>query len=236
MIEFNFLEGEVLLFDKPLGWTSFDVVNKVRGMIKYHAKIKKIKVGHAGTLDPLATGLLVICTGKKTKTINEIQAEHKEYTGVITLGGTTPSYDLETEVDTQFPTDHITEETIYACAKTFVGQSEQKVPSYSAKWVNGQRAYKKARRGEAVDTGTKSIEILSFEVEKIEMPNVYFRISCSKGTYIRSIADDFGQNLNSGSHLSKLCRTAINKLKLADAISVEAFDTLLDEKFKEQKV
>ncbi|MFZ4263705.1 tRNA pseudouridine(55) synthase TruB [Sphingobacterium sp. HJSM2_6] len=201
--DFSFAEGEVLLVDKPLTWTSFDVVGKIRNSIKP----QKVKVGHAGTLDPLATGLLVICTGKMTKQIDGFQAEDKEYTGTITLGGTTPSYDLETEVDQSFDISHITEEDIRQTAIAFLGEQDQFPPAHSAIKINGERVYEKARRGEEVELKARKVNIMTFEVEKIQMPLVYFRIKCSKGTYIRSLAHDFGQKLGIGSHLSSLRRT-----------------------------
>src|SRR5690606_2221103 len=200
---FSFAEGEILLVDKPLTWTSFDVVGKLRNTMKP----LKLKVGHAGTLDPLATGLLIICTGKLTKKIDTCQAEDKEYTGVITLGATTPSYDLETEIDQTFDISAITEEEILAVAKSFEGEQEQLPPAHSAVKIKGERVYEKARRGEDVELKPRKIIISSFVIEKIEMPNVHFRIKCSKGTYIRSIAHDFGKALNNGAHLSSLRRT-----------------------------
>ena len=200
---FDFAGGEVLLVDKPLEWTSFDVVGKLRNCMKP----EKIKVGHAGTLDPLATGLLIICTGKFTKRIDSFQAEDKEYTGIITLGSTTPSFDLETEVDQTFPYEHITESDLQAATAQFIGELEQYPPAHSAIKINGERVYEKARRGEDVELKPRRIRIDSFEIEKIDLPNVHFKISCSKGTYIRSIAHDFGKALGIGAHLSKLRRT-----------------------------
>lgn len=215
--EFNFAEGEMLLIDKPLTWTSFDVVGKVRNSLKP----LKLKVGHAGTLDPLATGLLIVCTGKLTKKIDSYQAEDKEYTGTITLGGTTPSYDLETEIDELFPIDHITEQMIFDAAKTFEGDIQQFPPAHSAIKINGERVYEKARRGEDVEIKSRQVRINSFEIEKIELPNVYFRISCSKGTYIRSLAYDFGKVLQSGSHLSSLRRTKSGDYRVENAWNLE---------------
>lgn len=215
--KFNFAEGEMLLIDKPLTWTSFDVVGKVRNSIKP----LKLKVGHAGTLDPLATGLLIVCTGKLTKKIDSYQAEDKEYTGSITLGATTPSYDLETEIDETFPIDHITEEMILEAAKSFEGDIEQFPPAHSAIKINGERVYEKARRGEEVEIKSRQVRINSFLIEKIELPDVYFRISCSKGTYIRSLAYDFGKVLQSGSHLSSLRRTKSGDYKVENAWNLE---------------
>ena len=228
---FNFKEGEVLLFDKPLGVTSFSVVNRVRGIIKRKLKVKNIKVGHAGTLDPLATGLLVICTGKATKTIVNIQDAEKEYTGTITLGATTPSYDLETEVNATFPTDHVTDELILKTALSFKGEYDQMPPIFSAKQVDGKRAYDMARKGEEVKLNTKRITIRSFEVSAInrneENIEVEFMVSCSKGTYIRSLAFDFGKELNSGGYLSSLRRTRIGSRMVEDAINADQFQFLL---------
>lgn len=217
----NFQEGEILLVDKPLTWTSFNVVNKVRYEIKKHLKIKKIKVGHAGTLDPLATGLLVICTGKKTKTINDFLIDDKEYTGVITLGGTTPSFDLETEIEQTFDTSSITEKAIYDTAKSFLGEQYQTPPIFSAKKINGEKAYDKARRGEEVEMKKSLVNIYDFDIEKIDGNDIHFRIKCSKGTYIRSIAYDFGAKLNNGAHLTKLVRTKSGKFDLKDAFKLD---------------
>lgn len=210
---FQFEEGELLLIDKPITWTSFDVVGKIRNSLR----IKKIKVGHAGTLDPLATGLLIVCTGKLTKKVDEYMAEDKEYTGSITLGATRPSYDMETEVDAQFPTEHISEQMIQDAAASFLGEIEQVSPAYSAINIDGERAYHKARRGEEVKMKARKVRIEAFEITAIEMPIVHFRIACSKGTYIRSIAHDFGKKLNSGGHLSALRRTRSGNFNVADA-------------------
>ncbi len=216
-MSFDFQNGELLLVDKPLTWTSFDVVGKIRNA----TRIKKIKVGHAGTLDPLATGLLIVCTGKLTKKVDEFLAEEKEYTGTITLGATTPSYDLETEVNHTFPTNHITNEMLLEVAKTFEGEIEQVSPIYSALRIDGERAYHKARRGEEVKMKSRKVTIEAFEITKIEMPIVTFRIVCSKGTYIRSIAHDFGKKLNSGGYLSSLRRTRSGAFKIEDAWNLE---------------
>lgn len=214
---FAFAEGELLLVDKPVSWTSFDVVGKLRNTMKP----LKLKVGHAGTLDPLATGLLIVCTGKLTKQIDSFQAEDKEYTGVITLGATTPSYDLETEIDQTFDISYITEDHILATAKSFEGEIEQYPPAHSALKINGERVYEKARRGEEVELKARKVTINSFDIEKIEMPNVYFRIKCSKGTYIRSIAHDFGKALNNGSYLSTLRRTMSGDFHVDHAWNLE---------------
>lgn len=201
--DLNFAEGAVLLIDKPVTWTSFDVVGKLRNSLKP----LKIKVGHAGTLDPLATGLLIVCTGKMTKKIDGFQAEDKEYTGTITLGATTPSYDLETEIDQTFDITSITEEQIHQTALNFIGEQDQFPPAHSAIKIGGERVYEKARRGEDVELKARRINITDFKIEKIELPVVHFRIQCSKGTYIRSIAHDFGKALGNGAHLSSLRRT-----------------------------
>ncbi len=224
----NLPEGTVLLIDKPYEWTSFDVVNKVR----YAAGGRKIKVGHAGTLDPLATGLLIVCVGKKTKTIDSIQAQTKEYTGTFTLGATTPSYDLETEITEGLPTKHITEKDTIKIAQSFLGEHEQTPPIFSAIKVNGRRAYKKARKGEKVELKTRTVFIDEFEITKIKMPEVHFRIKCSKGTYIRSIANDFGLLLDSGAYLSSLRRTKIGDYSIENAAELLE----LVEKIKEDKL
>ncbi|MAD97743.1 MAG: tRNA pseudouridine(55) synthase TruB [Flavobacteriaceae bacterium] len=223
MTKEEFLEGKVLLIDKPLEWTSFQAVNKIRWHIKKQFGLKKIKVGHAGTLDPLATGLLIICTGKKTKSINEYQAQEKEYTGSIYLGATTPSYDLETEVNQIFETSHITSELIYETTIKFVGEIDQKPPIYSAIKKDGKRLYDIARKGETTEIKSRKVNITSFEITKIEMPLVEFRVSCSKGTYIRSLANDFGEALNSGAYLASLRRTKIGDFSVTDGLSIDDF-------------
>jgi len=219
----DFLNGKVLIIDKPLNWTSFQVVNKIRWAIRQKFNLKKIKVGHAGTLDPLATGLLILCTGKMTKKINEFQAENKEYTGTITLGATTPSFDLETEIDQSFPTGHITEELVINATASFKGLIQQKPPIYSALKKDGVRLYELARKGEQTEIKSREVHILDFEITKFELPQVNFRIVCSKGTYIRSIANDFGKELQSGGHLSSLRRTKSGTFDLSTAISPESF-------------
>lgn len=223
----EFKEGQILLFDKPLGWTSFQVVNKVRWLIRKSCNIKKIKVGHAGTLDPLATGLLIICTGKFTKRIEEFQGQEKEYTGTITLGSTTPSYDLETEADQTFEVDHISEENIHEATKEFLGEISQFPPVFSALKKDGKRLYEYARNGEEVEIPSRKITISGFEITNIDMPKVDFRVTCSKGTYIRSLAHDFGKALNSGAHLSALQRTKIGTFNVADSMDIESFEKLL---------
>jgi tRNA pseudouridine55 synthase len=218
---YDFKSGEVLLVHKPLKWTSFDVVNKLRYNIKHRLGVKKIKVGHAGTLDPLADGLLIICTGKQTKSIESFMGLVKVYSGTITLGGTTASYDLESEIDQTFPTDHITEDAIIKAAKEMIGEQDQYPPIFSAKKVNGQKAYDLARKGKEVKLQPKRIQINSFDIVSIKDNIVEFNISCSKGTYIRSIAHDFGKNLNSGGYLSSLRREKIGDFELDNAHTVE---------------
>lgn len=213
----DFLNGQLLLIDKPLGWSSFQAVNKLKWVIRKKFDLKKIKIGHAGTLDPLATGLLLICTGKFTKTINELQGQVKEYTGTITLGGTTPSYDLETEIDATFPTEHISKENILEATEKFTGNIEQVPPIFSALKKDGKRLYEYARDGIEVDIKKRSITISEFAITKIDMPIINFRVVCSKGTYIRSLAHDFGKALNSGAHLSALRRTKIGDYHVNNA-------------------
>lgn len=219
----DFQEGKVLLIDKPLDWTSFQVVNKLRWEIRRAHKIKKIKVGHAGTLDPLATGLLVICTGKMTKNIDSFQAQIKEYTGTFVLGGTTPSYDLETEIDQTYPTEHLTDELIRNAPAQFIGEISQFPPVFSALKKDGKRLYEYARAGEEVDIPSRQVHISEFEITRIDNLEVDFRVVCSKGTYIRSLANDFGKALNSGAHLSALRRTKIGDFDVENAVSIENF-------------
>lgn len=224
----EFKEGQVLLIDKPLEWTSFQVVNKLRWKIRKTFDIKKIKVGHAGTLDPLATGLLVICTGKMTKQIDTFQAQIKEYTGTIVLGSSTPSFDLETEIDQHYPTEHITETLIHETTKQFIGEIEQFPPVFSAIKKDGKRLYEFAREGKEVVIKSRKITIEEFEITKINGLEVEFRVVCSKGTYIRSLANDFGKAMNSGSHLSVLRRTKIGDFDVDNAMSVDGFIDVLD--------
>ena len=219
-----FIAGKVILIDKPLGWTSFQVVNKIRWLIRQTYDIKKIKVGHAGTLDPLASGLLILCTGKFTKNIDTYQAQEKEYTGTFTLGGTTPSYDLETEIDQTFDISEITAEKIMQATEQFIGDIKQQPPIFSALKKEGKRLYEYAREGETVEIAFRDVSIPEFEITKIELPHVYFRVVCSKGTYIRSLAHDFGKAINNGAHLSSLRRTRIGTFSVEDAIDVEAFE------------
>ncbi len=214
----EYQEGKVLMIDKPIGWTSFQVVNKVkRTLIKHFGLPKRFKIGHAGTLDPLATGLLILCTGKFTKRIEEFQAQQKEYTGTITLGATTPSYDLEHEIDERFDISAITREQILQTAAAFVGQIEQVPPAHSAVKMDGERVYEKARRGEAVTVKSRLVDIYEFEVTDISLPHVSFRVTCSKGTYIRSLAHDFGRAMDNGAHLSSLRRTKSGDFRVEDA-------------------
>ncbi|MGE0561307.1 MAG: tRNA pseudouridine(55) synthase TruB [Flavobacteriales bacterium] len=252
----KFLNGQIILIDKPLKWTSFDVVKKIHYQLRKELDLKKIKVGHAGTLDPLATGLLIVCTGKFTKKIDEIQSQTKEYTGTITLGATTPSFDLEKEVDEEFSTLHISKEMIEEVAKSFIGEQQQTAPIHSAKKIDGKRAYEYARSGEEVEIKSNLINIKSFEIigvsnnihelkdavvidenyknDRINLtPNyekglhVKFKITCSKGTYIRSIARDFGTRLKSGAHLSELRRTKIGDFDVANALPNIDINSLL---------
>lgn len=214
--DFNFAEGELLLINKPYKWTSFDVVGKIRNSLKP----QKLKVGHAGTLDPLATGLLIICTGKLTKQIDTFQAEEKEYTGTMTLGATTPSFDLETVIDQEFSIGGIDDEAIYAATAPFKGDIQQYPPAHSAVKVNGERLYVKARRGEETELRLRDVTVSEFEITRIELPEIDFRIVCSKGTYIRSLVSDFGKQLNNGAYLSKLTRTRSGNFLLKNAFEV----------------
>ena len=206
---FDFKEGCLLLVDKPKGWTSFDVINKVRWAIRNHLGVRKIKVGHAGTLDPMATGMLNICTGKWTKRLQELQGMDKTYTGTITLGATTPSYDAEEPIDATYPTDHITEEKILAAAASLTGPLEQLPPMFSAIKVDGQPLYKRARRGEMIEVKPRPITVHEFRITRVALPEVDFVIFCSKGTYIRSLAYDLGKALDSGGYLTALRRTVV---------------------------
>ncbi len=219
----TYKEGKVLLIDKPLNWTSFQVVNKVRWLIKQKYGLKKIKVGHAGTLDPLATGLLILCTGKFTKKIETYQAQEKEYTGTFALGATTPSYDLETEIDKTFDLIGITGGKIQEASQLFLGEIQQQPPIFSALKKNGKRLYEYARAGEKIEIPARSITISEFEIINIELPKVEFRVVCSKGTYIRSLAHDFGKALQNGAYLSSLRRTKIGEYSVENAIGVSEF-------------
>tara|TARA_R110002072_G_scaffold95197_19_gene209887 strand:- start:1555 stop:2247 length:693 start_codon:yes stop_codon:yes gene_type:complete len=219
----EYLNGQVLLIDKPLEWTSFQAVNKIRWHIKQKFGLKKIKVGHAGTLDPLATGLLIICTGKETKNINTYQGQIKEYTGTFTLGATTPSYDLETEVNETFPIEHITEDILTEATKNFLGEIDQKPPIFSAIKKDGKRLYELARKGETTEIQSRKVTIEEFKLTNKILPKIDFKVICSKGTYIRSLAYDFGLAVNSGAHLSKLRRTKIGEFSVDNALSIDEF-------------
>lgn len=225
----DFRSGELLLINKPYGWSSFQAVNKLKHGLKQHPsllldkKLVHLKIGHAGTLDPLATGLLIICTGKKTKEISSFQDLNKEYTGTFFIGATTPCYDKEKEVNETFETSHITEQLILETAKSFFGKQEQVPPMFSAIKVNGKRVYELAREGKEIELKARPIDVLEFEITKCHLPYVDFRISCTKGTYIRSIARDFGLALNSGAYLDALCRTKIGGFDLKNAFSPEEY-------------
>ncbi|MEZ4786357.1 MAG: tRNA pseudouridine(55) synthase TruB [Flavobacterium haoranii] len=224
----DFTNGKVILIDKPLTWSSFQAVNKLKFVLKRKFNLpKRFKIGHAGTLDPLATGLLIICTGKFTKSINEIQAQEKEYTGTIKLGATTPSYDLETQVDATFSTDHITEVLLLETLKSFTGEIMQKPPVFSAIKKDGKRLYEHARAGEEVEIEARKTTIYEFELTRIALPEVDFRVTCSKGTYIRSLAHDFGKALGSGGHLTALRRTKIGDYNVNNAMSPNEFEEMI---------
>lgn len=220
----DFQQGQIVLIDKPLTWSSFQAVNKIKWSLKKHLGLKKIKVGHAGTLDPLATGLLIVCTGKFTKSIMELQGMEKEYTGTFYIGATTPSYDLETEINQTFDTAHITEELIYDTLPHFIGEIDQKPPVFSAIKKEGVRLYEHARMGVEVEIASRKTTIHEFEITRIALPEVDFRVVCSKGTYIRSLAYDFGLAMQSGAHLTALRRTKIGKFDVTNAITPDAFE------------
>lgn len=224
MAENPFSQGRVILIDKPLNWTSFQVVNKVRWLIRKHYQLKKIKVGHAGTLDPLATGLLILCTGRKTKIIDTYQAQHKVYTGTFQLGATTPSYDLETEIDQTFDVSHLTPSDLTSVSHQFIGTIEQAPPIFSAIKKDGKRLYEIARSGGTIEIPKRPVTIQSFELTHLQLPDVGFEIACSKGTYIRSIAHDFGKALDNGAHLTALRRTQIGDFHVDQAQTIEAFE------------
>ncbi|WP_284652686.1 tRNA pseudouridine(55) synthase TruB [Flavobacterium terrisoli] len=224
----DFLEGQILLIDKPLTWSSFQAVNKLKYVLKRQFNLpKKFKIGHAGTLDPLASGLLIVCTGKFTKKINEIQGQAKEYTGTITVGATTPSYDMETEVDATFPTEHITPELIQETTLKFIGEIDQKPPVFSAIKKDGVRLYEHARVGTEVEIQARKTTIHEFEITRIALPEIDFRVVCSKGTYIRSLAFDFGKALNSGGYLSVLRRTKIGDYSVENGVTPAEFEQQL---------
>lgn len=219
-----FIEGTTLLFNKPLAWTSADITRKVHAVLKRHLQVKKIKVGHAGTLDPMATGLVIVCTGKHTKIIDSIQSKEKEYIAVLKLGETTPSFDLETDVDFKFEVSHITKDLINNVLKGFLGKQKQKPPQYSAKRIDGKRAYEFARKGEDVELKLADIEIYNVEILEFDLPRLKIKINCSKGTYIRSLARDIGLALNSGAYLIELIRTKIGEYDLNKATSINDFE------------
>ncbi len=221
-------EGKLLLIDKPIDWTSFQVVNKIRWAFKKKFNLKKLKVGHAGTLDPLATGLLLICTGKMTKKISEVQSLEKTYTGRITLGATTPSYDLETAINRKFPTEHLTDEDLIRSKNKFLGEIDQYPPIFSAIKKEGKRLYEYARSGEETKIESRKVSIYNFDFTNISLPHLDFEVKCSKGTYIRSLAHDFGKSVDSGAHLSALRRTAIGSFKVKNAITPEKLIEKLD--------
>jgi tRNA pseudouridine55 synthase len=223
----EFQNGQILLIDKPLHWTSFQAVNKMKWALKSKLGLKKIKIGHAGTLDPLATGLLLVCTGKFTKRITELQGQAKEYTGTFYIGATTPSYDLETEIDQIFPIAHIDEVLIHETVKQFLGEIDQKPPIFSAIKKDGIRLYEHARAGETIEIASRKTTIHEFEITRIALPEIDFRVLCSKGTYIRSLVFDFGKALNSGSHLTVLRRTKIGDYDVKEAMDVTLFEESL---------
>lgn len=224
----DFQKGEVIYFDKPLSWTSFDLVNKIRYKLTRALKVKKLKVGHAGTLDPLATGVMIICTGKSTKLIESFQYQTKEYIAEIKLGATTPSFDLETEIDEVFPVDHITKEGVEVVLRQFLGSIMQVPPVYSANKVNGVRAYEMARKGESVELKAKELVIDEIELLDFAMPVIRIRVVCSKGTYIRALARDIGRSLDSGGHLISLVRTRIGNITLDQCRTIDEIDALCD--------
>lgn len=220
---YDFQKGEVLLFDKPLGWTSFDLVRKVRNSLSRKLKVKKLKVGHAGTLDPLASGLMVLCTGGATKQIDALQAEEKEYIATLKIGATTPSYDLETEEDERFATDHIDRELIEKTLRQFVGVTQQVPPVFSAVKVDGKRAYDYARKGSDLKLNPKEVVISSIELISLEMPQMVIRVTCGKGTYIRALARDLGEALGAGAYLTGLQRTRSGHFSVEEAFSIDEF-------------
>jgi len=224
----NFKEGEVLFFDKPLTWTSFAVVNKIRYHLCRRLGVKKLKVGHAGTLDPLATGVMIVCTGKATKRIEEFQYHTKEYVAILMLGATTPSYDLEKEINATYPIEHITRERVEETLKKFIGSIEQIPPAFSACMVDGKRAYDLARKGEEVNLKPKTLVIDEIELLEYNLPIIKIRVVCSKGTYIRALARDIGEALDSGAHLIGLIRTRVGEVKLEDCMQVEEFADWLE--------
>lgn len=230
-----FVEGAFVVVDKPLTWTSFDIVNKFRYLLCKRLGIKKLKVGHAGTLDPLATGVVVLCTGRYTKRIDEVQTKEKVYTARIRLGATTPTYDKESDVDATFPTEHITRDEVERVLETFVGESDQVPPIFSAVKVDGDRAYKLARRGEDVELTAKRIHIYSIELLDYRLPDIEVRVTCGKGTYIRSLARDIGQALGSGGYLTALRRERVGGFTVEGAIKVEEFGDFIEQRLAKDK-
>lgn len=223
----SFLDGKMLLINKPVGWTSFQIVNKIRWLIKSQYDLKKIKVGHAGTLDPLAEGLLILCTGKWTKKIEQFQGQDKTYSGIFHLGATTPSFDLETEVNSTYPIEHINKDLLIDATNKFIGEQFQIPPIYSAIKQNGKKLYEYARKGETVELKKRKVTISEFKITKIDLPKIHFIIKCSKGTYIRSLANDYGLELKSGAYLNKLKREAIGNFDLKNAMSIEKFEEMI---------
>ena len=234
--DFDFIRGEILVLNKPLDWTSFDLVNKVRNMLCRFMKLKKLKIGHAGTLDPKATGVMVLCSGKLTKKIDEIQADEKEYIALLKIGATTPSYDLETEENEQFPTEHITRDMIENVLKLFVGSIEQVPPAYSAIKVEGKRAYQYARKGTEIELKPKLLVIKEIELVSVALPVIELRIVCSKGTYIRALARDIGKALNSGAYLIGLKRTRIGEYTIDQSMDLAEFADVLSAYFQDKNI
>ena len=226
----SFIEGKMLLINKPIGWTSFQIVNKVRWLIKSQYDLKKIKVGHAGTLDPLAEGLLILCTGKWTKKIDEFQGQDKVYSGIFHLGATTPSFDLETEINSRQSIEHIDKNILLESTNKFIGDQFQVPPIYSAIKQNGKKLYEYARNGETIELKKRKINISEFKITKIELPKVHFKVKCGKGTYIRSLANDYGLELKSGAYLYKLKRERIGGFNIKDALSIVEFEKIINKK------
>ena len=226
----SFIEGKMLLINKPVGWTSFQIVNKVRWLIKSQYDLKKIKVGHAGTLDPLAEGLLILCTGKWTKKIDEFQGQDKVYSGIFHLGATTPSFDLETEINSRQSIEHIDKNILLKSTNKFIGDQFQVPPIYSAIKQNGKKLYEYARNGETIELKKRKINISEFKITKIELPKVHFKVKCGKGTYIRSLANDYGLELKSGAYLYKLKRERIGGFNIKNALSIEEFEKIINKK------
>ena len=226
----SFIEGKMLLINKPIGWTSFQIVNKVRWLIKSQYDLKKIKVGHAGTLDPLAEGLLILCTGKWTKKIDEFQGQDKVYSGIFHLGATTPSFDLETEINSRQSIEHIDKNILLKSTNKFIGDQFQIPPIYSAIKQNGKKLYEYARNGETIELKKRKINISEFKITKIELPKVHFKVKCGKGTYIRSLANDYGLELKSGAYLYRLKRERIGGFNIKNALSIEEFEKIINKK------